>query len=43
LPETTSIPDMDLNNRWLDDYRTLGASVSLRQQPPGSARERIED
>ncbi|HET6249905.1 MAG TPA: GDSL-type esterase/lipase family protein [Tepidisphaeraceae bacterium] len=35
LPETTPIPDFDANNRWLDDYRTLGASVSLRQQPGG--------
>jgi lysophospholipase L1-like esterase len=36
LPETTPIPDFNADTRWLDDYRTLGASVSLRQQKPGS-------
>ncbi|MDB5293174.1 MAG: family lipolytic protein [Phycisphaerales bacterium] len=34
LPESQPIPDADsLDERWLDHYRTLGASVSLRQRP----------
>jgi lysophospholipase L1-like esterase len=35
LPETQPIPDMDTDNHWIDGYRAQGASVVLRQQPPG--------
>lgn len=33
LPETQPMPGIDTDNRWLDGYRALGASVALRQQP----------
>ncbi|HWE02410.1 MAG TPA: GDSL-type esterase/lipase family protein [Tepidisphaeraceae bacterium] len=36
LPDPIPIPDMASDNRWLDDYRVMGAAVALRQRPAGS-------
>ncbi len=35
LPDVTPIPDADSTDRWIDDYRKMGAEVALRQKPKG--------
>ncbi|HZK82168.1 MAG TPA: GDSL-type esterase/lipase family protein, partial [Humisphaera sp.] len=36
LPDTHPIPDIASDNRWLDDYRKMGAEVVLRDHDPGN-------